>query len=73
MSYDQLANIVNRHSRLMELVREGTHSTPSLSEQLGVSEQTIYRDINYLKKNGHAIKAVRVSLGWAYQRVEGAA
>ena len=67
MCYDQLDSISNRHSRLLELVREGAYSTPALSELLSVSEQTIYRDIDYLKKNGHAIKAVRVSRGWAYQ------
>jgi DeoR/GlpR family transcriptional regulator of sugar metabolism len=67
MRYKQLATISSRHSRLLDLVREGAYSTPSLSKRLGVSEQTIYRDIDYLKQKGYLIKAVRMSRGWAYR------
>tara|TARA_A100001391_G_scaffold151078_1_gene108633 strand:+ start:143 stop:388 length:246 start_codon:yes stop_codon:yes gene_type:complete len=67
MRYDQLSEIQSRHSRLIELVREGEHSTPYISSSLGVSEQTIYRDIDYLRKSGVAIKAVRVERNWAYR------
>lgn len=70
MRYNQLATISDRHAKLMVLIREGTHSTPGLSKQLGVSEQTIYRDVEYLKQNGYAIKAVRVARGWAYRLEE---
>lgn len=67
MRYDQLRFIVERHSQLLGMLQEGRFSTPMLAECLGVSEQTIYRDIDYLKQNGYAIRAVRLSRQWAYQ------
>lgn len=67
MRYEQLSEISSRHNRLIEMVREGEHSTPYISSRLGVSEQTVYRDIDYLRKSGVAIKAVRIDRVWAYR------
>lgn len=67
LRYSQLTLIVERHSRLLSLLKEGSFSTPMLADSLGVSEQTVYRDIDYLKQNGHVIRAVRLSRQWAYQ------
>jgi len=45
----------------------------TIAEALGVSEQTVYRDILFLKKRGHPIRAVRLPSNWAYQLGENAA
>ena len=71
MRYDQLLAIASRHERLLRLIRNGTFSSSGLATKVGVSEQTIYRDIEFLKKQGHKIKAVRVFRSWSY-RLEGA-
>jgi biotin operon repressor len=58
--------VAGRLERLIELTRTGAYSSPALAKKLGVSEQTIYRDILYLKQNGHTIHATKHSSGWAY-------
>lgn len=67
MRYERLAAIGKRHDQLLALIQEGTHSSPHLARQLGVSEQTIYRDILFLKRQGHSITSVRLPSHWAYQ------
>ncbi len=66
MRYERALAISDRHDRLIELIRTSGYSSPALAEQLGVSEQTIYRDIDYLKKSGYSILSVKHSGGWAY-------
>ncbi len=70
MRYDQLLAIASRHERLLRMIRKGNFSSSGLATKVGVSEQTIYRDIEFLKKQGHKIKAIRISRSWAY-RLEG--
>ncbi|MBA3316430.1 MAG: HTH domain-containing protein [Planctomycetaceae bacterium] len=67
MRYEQSLAIAKRHSRLVALIRSGKYSSPSLAEALEVSEQTIYRDIEFLKAQGLRIGSVRRAKGWAYQ------
>jgi DeoR/GlpR family transcriptional regulator of sugar metabolism len=67
MRYERLAAISNRHQRLMALIRQGSLSSPRLAVELHVSEQTVYRDILFLRHQGHAIKSVRLASSWAYQ------
>jgi DeoR/GlpR family transcriptional regulator of sugar metabolism len=67
MRYERLAAISNRHQRLMALIRQGSFSSPRLAVELRVSEQTVYRDILFLRHQGHAIKSVRLAFSWAYQ------
>jgi DeoR family transcriptional regulator, fructose operon transcriptional repressor len=44
-----------RRNRLLELVRQrGFASLPELAEELGVSESTVRRDLDYLEENGSA-------------------
>ncbi len=38
--------------------------------KLGVSEQTVYRDVLFLKQRGYVIRAVKHSAGWAYQLLD---
>jgi biotin operon repressor len=69
MRYERLAAISNRHQRLMALIRQGSFSSPRLAVELRVSEQTVYRDILFLRHQGHAIKSVRLPSCWAYQLI----
>jgi predicted DNA-binding transcriptional regulator YafY len=67
MRYERSLAITSRHERLIELIRSGEFSSRNLAEELEVSEQTIYRDIDFLKGRGYSIRSVRLSWGWAYQ------
>ncbi|NTG36907.1 helix-turn-helix domain-containing protein [Agrobacterium rhizogenes] len=67
MRYDRSMAITKRHENILFLVRAGSHSSRKLAAELGVSEQTIYRDILFLKTHGHHIDAVRQEKGWAYK------
>lgn len=67
MRYEQAFAITKRLDQLLVLIGRGHHSSRALAETLGVSEQTVYRDILFLKKRGHPIRAVRLASNWAYQ------
>jgi biotin operon repressor len=67
MRYERSIAITERHRDILSLVRSGAFSSAHLAEKLGVSEQTVYRDILFLKQQGYAIKSVRRSANWAYQ------
>lgn len=66
MRYERALAISNRHERLIVLIRTGEYSTPKLAEKLGVSEQTIYRDIDHLKRSDYSIRPQKHADGWAY-------
>lgn len=66
MRYEKTLSIQGRHARLLKLVGKGKFSSPNLAQKLGVSEQTIYRDIDFLRTQGHRIRAEKHSDGWAY-------
>jgi biotin operon repressor len=67
MRYEHAFAITERVDQLLVLIGRGCHSSRALAEALGASEQTVYRDILFLKKRGHQIRAVRLSANWAYQ------
>jgi biotin operon repressor len=67
MRYGQAFAITKRLDQLLALVASGLHSSPVLASKLGVSEQTVYRDIVFLRKQGHPIRSVKLSPNWAYQ------
>ncbi len=67
MRYERSLAITNRLKELLALVRRGNSSCRSLAEKLSVSEQTVYRDILFLKSQGHPIRSVRLSDRWAYR------
>lgn len=58
--------IASRHDRLIELIRTGEFASPELARKLKVSEQTIYRDIDFLKQCGYSIQSEKHADGWAY-------
>lgn len=66
MRYGRSMAIARRHDRLIELIRSGEFSSPELARKLKVSEQTIYRDIDFLKQQGYSIRSERHTDGWAY-------
>jgi predicted DNA-binding transcriptional regulator YafY len=66
MRYERALAITERHDRLIELIRSGELSSTGLAQKLGVSEQTIYRDVDFLKKRGYSIRSEKHSDGWAY-------
>ena len=66
MRYERSLAIADRHGRLIELIRSGDFSSPELAKRLDVSEQTIYRDVDFLKKRGFSIQSEKHSNGWAY-------
>ena len=66
MRYEKSLAIQSRHDRLVELIRTGNFSSPDLAQKLGVSEQTIYRDIDFLKQRGFSIRSEKHTDGWAY-------
>lgn len=66
MRYERTLAIASRHDRLIELIRSGEFSSPELAEKLEVSEQTIYRDVNFLKSSGYSIRSEKHADGWAY-------
>ena len=70
MRYERSLAIANRHDRLIELIRSGEFSSPGLAEKLEVSEQTVYRDIDFLKKRGYSIRSEKHADGWAYHLLE---
>lgn len=71
MRYARTSAIPERHRSLLGLIREANLSTRSLADRLGVSEPTVNRDIEFLREQGHQIKAVRVDRRWAYRLIEG--
>ena len=66
MRYERSLSITSRHDRLIHLIRSGAFSSPELAKKLRVSEQTIYRDIDFLKHRGYSIRSEKHADGWAY-------
>jgi biotin operon repressor len=66
MLYERTVGITRRHREILRLVRSGEFSTPDLAKELGVSDQTVYRDILHLKRSGFVIRPQRHSDGWSY-------
>ena len=66
MRYERSLAIMSRHDRLIELIRAGGFSSLALARKLEVSEQTIYRDVDYLRQRGYPIRSEKQADGWAY-------
>ena len=67
MRYERSIAITKRHSHLLALVERGEMACGELAQKLGVSEQTVYRDILFLKRQGHPIRSIRLPDRWAYR------
>ena len=66
MRYARSVAITRRHDDLFSLVQRGLYSSTALAENLGVSEQTVYREILFLREQGVPIRSVRNGDRWAY-------
>lgn len=69
MRYERAMSIATRHARLLALIRTGEYSSPRLAQELGVSEPTVYRDIEFLKEQGYAIRSEKGPQHWAYRLI----
>ena len=67
MRYERTLAVAKRLEDLLALVQDGIYSSPMLAEKLGISEQTVYRDILCLKQLGHSVRSVKHSSHWAYE------
>lgn len=71
MRYERSLAVTSRLDSLLDLIREGSYSTPALAAKLQVCDQTIYRDILFLRQRGHNIRSRRLSSGWIYELLDG--
>lgn len=46
-----------RRERLLNLLHRGPTTVPTVAQRFGVSERTIYRDVVYLRAEGHDVQA----------------
>jgi biotin operon repressor len=67
MIYEQSQEIESRLARLLELIRTGSYSAPTLATTLNVSTPTVARGISALRRRGHPIAAVRDGSRWRYE------
>ncbi|MHC5540637.1 HTH domain-containing protein [Singulisphaera rosea] len=67
MRYERSLAVAGRLESLLELVRAGGYSTPAIAAKLEVCDQTVYRDILFLKQRGYKIRSRKHSSGWAYE------
>lgn len=73
MRYERSLAVAGRLESLLELVRAGGYSTPAIAAKLEVCDQTVYRDILFLKQRGYQIRSRKHSNGWAYELIDGPA
>lgn len=66
MLYQRSLEIERRLESVLDMIRQGTYSTPKIAEKLGVSIPTVSRDVTALRQRGHDIKAERGDAGWRY-------
>ena len=67
MLYQRSQAIEKRLHDLLELVRRGRHSTPTLARALDVSKPTVSRCLTALRERGYPIRAIKDGSGWWYE------
>ncbi len=67
MAYKRSLAIEKRLRDLLDLVRHGRQSTPTLAEALGISQPTVSRCLTALRERGYSIRAVKDEVGWSYE------
>jgi biotin operon repressor len=70
MFYQRSFTIERRLEEVLRLIRSGSHSTPSLAAELGISIPTVSRSLTALRERGHDIRPERGPDGWHYVLVE---
>lgn len=66
MLYERSLTIERRLEEVLELVRTGRYSTPTIADKLGVSVPTISRDVTALRERGYDIRAERCDGSWRF-------
>lgn len=69
MIYERSQDIERRLHQLVNLVRKGNYSTPTLAKRLGVSVPTVSRSLAALRQRGYIIRSVRQPQQWVYELV----
>jgi biotin operon repressor len=67
MLYARSQEIERRLKEVLELVRQGRHSTRTLAETLRVSQPTVSRCLSALRQRGYVIRAVKHRASWSYE------
>ncbi len=66
MIYQRSQEIERRLETVLQLIRTGRFSTPTLAEEVGVSIPTVSRCVNALRERGYDIRAKKKADGWRY-------
>jgi biotin operon repressor len=66
MRYERSLAVTKRLDDLLGLIRRSPCSARVLASKLDVSEQTVYRDVRFLKRQGHDIHSVKLADKWGY-------
>ena len=67
MVYTRSQTIEKRLRDILDLVRSGRQSTPTLAQALGISQPTVSRCLTALRQRGYSIRAVKDEIGWSYE------
>jgi biotin operon repressor len=67
MIYKRSQAIEKRLHDILDLVRRGRHSTPTLAQALDISQPTVSRCLMALRQRGYLIRAVKDEIGWSYE------
>ena len=66
MVYTRSQAIEKRLLDVLDLVRGGRQSTPTLARTLDISQPTVSRCLAALRQRGYSIRAVKDEIGWSY-------
>jgi biotin operon repressor len=69
MLYQRSRAIEKRLRDVLKLIRSGGHSTPTLAEELTISQPTVSRCLTALRERGYVIRSVKDDNGWSYELV----
>ena len=67
MPYKRSQALEQRLQHLVGLLRAGRYSTPTLAEELSISQPTVSRCLTALRERGYCIKAIKDESGWSYR------
>jgi biotin operon repressor len=69
MPYRRSQEIERRLHDLVNLVRDGRHSTPTLALALQTSQPTVSRCLHALRDRGYEIRSIKDDAGWRYELI----
>jgi len=67
MPYERARQIEQRFQTVVALIKRDSVNAKKLGESLTVSEATIYRVVNELRRRGYVIRSVNDTEGWHYE------